>query len=63
MHSPLDRSVHWGYGCFGIGFRSLLQVTQNLSKRCIDKGCICIWYNFQVYGIAGYRDITPVSER
>ena len=26
MHSPLDRSVHLGYRCFGVDFRSLLQV-------------------------------------
>ena len=62
MHSLLDRSVHWGYGCFGVYFRSFLQVTKNLSKRCIDKECICIWCNFQAYCIAGYRDITPGSE-
>ena len=63
MHSLLDRSVHWGYGCFGVYFRSLLQITKtNLSKPCIDKECICIWYNFQACCIAGYRDITPGSE-
>ena len=35
MHSLLDRSVHLGYGCFRVDFRSLLQVTQNLSEWCI----------------------------
>ena len=62
MHGLLDMSVHLAYGCFRVDFRSLLQVTQNLSERCIDKECICIWYNFQACCVAGYRDITPGSE-
>ena len=37
MYSLLDRSVHLGYDCFEVDFRSLLQVTQNLSQQCIDK--------------------------
>ena len=32
MHSLLDRSVHCGYDCFRVDFRSLLQVTYYLSK-------------------------------
>ena len=54
MHSLLDRSVHGGYGCFGVDFQSLLQVTLNLSERCIDKEYIIIWYNFQACCIASY---------
>ena len=62
MHSLLDRSVHLGYGCFGVDFWSLLRVTQNLSEQCIDKECICILCNFQACRISGYRDIAPGSE-
>ena len=62
MHSLFDRSVHLGYGCFGVDFRSLLRVTQNLSEQCIDKECICIWCNFQACRITGYIDIAPGSE-
>ena len=62
MHCLLDRSVHLGYGCFGVDFWSLLQVTQNLSKQCIDKEYICIWCNFQACRVTSYRDITPGSE-
>ena len=62
LHSLLDRSVHWGYGCFRVDFRSLLQVTYNLSKQCIEKQYIIVWYNLQACCIAGYRDITPGSE-
>ena len=62
MHNLLDRSVHLGYGCFGVDFWLLLQATQNLSKQCIEKECICISGNFQACHITGYRDITPGSE-
>ena len=62
MHSLLDMPVHWGYGCFRVNFWSLLPVIQNLSGRCMDKECICNWYNSQACCTAGYRDITPGSE-
>ena len=62
MHSLLDSSVPSGYGCFGVDFHSLFQVTQNLAKRCIDKECICIWCNVQECSITGYRYIAPGSE-
>ena len=62
MPSQLDRSIHRGYCCFGVDYQSLLRVTQNLTERCIDKECICIWCIFQACYITGYRDITPGSE-
>ena len=62
MQSLLDRSVHCGYGCFVVDFRSHLQATYNLSQRCKDKQRIIIWYTFQACCITGYRDITPGSE-
>ena len=37
MHSLPDRSVHWGYGCFGVVFWPFFQVTENLKERCINK--------------------------
>ena len=49
MHSLLDRSVHYGYGCFGVDFRSPLQVTYNLSELFIDKYYIFSWYS--LYGV------------
>ena len=60
MHSLLDGSVQLGYGCLRVDIRSLLQLTINLSVRCIHKEFIVIWYNFQACCIAG--DITPGSE-
>ena len=38
MHSLLDRSVHWGYGCFSVDFRTLLQVTKKLAKAVYRQG-------------------------
>ena len=49
MHSLLDRSVHLGYSCFGVDFRCLLQVTYNMSERCIDKESI--FYLVQFSGL------------
>ena len=40
MHSLFYRSLHLGYGCFGVDFWSLLRVTQKLYEQLIDKECI-----------------------
>ena len=47
MHSLLARSVHLGYGCFGVHLQSLLQVTYSLSEWCIDKEYIIVRSDLQ----------------
>ena len=54
MHSLLDRSVHLGYGCFGVICQS--------PELCTDKEYMLIWYNFQTCSIDGYRIIMPGSD-
>ena len=61
MQSLLNRLVHRWNGCLRVEILSILKITYNLSNWCIDKEYIFIWYNFQAFCIAGYRDITPGS--
>ena len=55
MHGLPDRSVHWGYGCFGVVFWLLFQLHKTCQSDVQSKEYIITWYKFQACCNAGYR--------